>query len=104
MNKDQKQVIKDAIENLQEEKDKLSDFLVNIIKGIEDEKEKLEGLKEDLDSEHDDLENQESTAAEKLSEEMDNIDEIINELESLISDLKEDPFETVTNLLKELNK
>jgi predicted nucleic acid-binding Zn-ribbon protein len=87
MDANQKQLIKDAITNLEEAQTKVQDYMGDIKRDIEKEKENLSGLAEDLESAFDEMDEkeQESKKGQDLSSEQDNVNSVVGTLETLES-------------------
>jgi predicted ribosome quality control (RQC) complex YloA/Tae2 family protein len=105
LSKDQTQIIKDAIENIEGMKDKIHDFSQDIMSDLEKEAENLDNIREELEEEFEDLsekdqEGEKGTKIQELVGELEGASESITTLKDAIGNLEE--FDSLKDEIKGL--
>jgi hypothetical protein len=98
MNKKQLKIVQDAKAELESEKEKVSDYVDNVIlRTIDPQIEKIGNLQDELQAEYDDLSEtaQEGDKGTKLQEEIDALGELKDELDTLKTEFDDTVFDDV---------
>jgi len=102
MKKEHKQIIKDAMENIEAVGDKFHDFIAEVVPDIDREIENLGHLHEELEEAFDEMSEaqQEADKGQKAQEEMSEIESLISDLGTTKDELETAPFDDLLERLK----